>query len=70
METRTDHIVNAYQSQQSEHQWFIEEENSCPLCGSGLELDHEVNPLNLKVTETAHCPSCKITTKAKTSSLQ
>jgi C4-type Zn-finger protein len=63
-------IVTAYESQEKTHQWFIEEEHACPLCGTTLDLHHEIDPMDLKISEQARCPSCKITTKTKTSSLQ
>lgn len=70
MELRTDQIITAYESQQVEHQWFLEEENTCPLCGTALELQHDIDPISLQVEEKGRCPSCKINTKTKLSPLQ
>ncbi len=70
MEMRRDQIITAYESKRIEHQWIIDEENTCPLCGTALEFQHDIDPLSLQVEEKGHCTSCKITTKAKLSPLQ
>lgn len=48
---------------------FIEMENNCPLCGSELKLNHISDYLALQITEEAHCPRCKIKTRAKDSTI-
>ena len=46
---------------------FLEVENQCCLCGTPLGFTHETDELGQKITEKAHCPSCKIQLKEKVS---
>lgn len=39
---------------------FIAEHMTCAMCESNLEIRHDINKNDLKVTEEAHCPSCGI----------
>lgn len=55
----------SFASEKEEHQFILDDHNTCCLCGTQLEFKHEVDFLNLKVRENATCPSCKIDLKPK-----
>ena len=39
---------------------FVENHNSCVLCGSQLEFSYSFSEEDNTTTESAHCPSCEI----------
>ena len=59
-----------FESQKYEHQFIIEDQNHCCLCGSKLTFHHKIDYMTLKVQEDADCPSCKIRMKTKDHGLQ
>ena len=61
---------NEFESQTHEHQFIIEDQNFCCLCGSKLKFHHKIDYLSLRVQEDADCPSCKIRMKTKDHGLQ
>jgi hypothetical protein len=42
------------------HQSFIDSQNNCPLCGSGLDFVHEKVPAAYRLREEGSCPSCNV----------
>ena len=48
-----------------EQEDFIEEENSCCLCGSDLAFDYELDHIQQTVIEKAHCSVCSVPLKDK-----
>jgi DNA-directed RNA polymerase subunit RPC12/RpoP len=34
--------------------------SSCAMCDTKLEIRHEINQIEFKIKEEAHCPSCGI----------
>lgn len=48
-----------------QQQDYIEVEHHCCLCGEGLEFEHKIEDLNLKVIEKAQCPRCKVQLKER-----
>lgn len=62
-------VNSTYSSQKEEHQWILNEENACPLCGTELLFDHKIDHLKKRVEETANCPCCHIRTKTKETTL-
>jgi hypothetical protein len=52
------------------HRDFILSQNNCTLCGTSLELSHNLNETLNTIQEEAHCPSCHVRTRARTYSLQ
>ncbi len=49
---------------------FLEEYNSCSLCGSQLQFTHVTHFLYMQVEEEAECPCCNVRLKKQTHSLQ
>ena len=49
----------------SQHREFIMAHNNCILCGTALELRHIRSAQELEIKEEAHCPECKMRTRAR-----
>lgn len=39
---------------------YVFEHQTCAMCENELEITHDINRLELRVKEEAHCPSCGI----------
>lgn len=52
-------------SEEIHHQDYIQSQHNCALCGSNLELIHDVNKPDSLIREEAFCPECEIRTRAK-----
>ncbi len=63
-------VTNQELIQDEKYVVFVENENNCPLCGSGLELTYNSNYQTREMKEDANCPSCKIQIKTRTFSIQ
>lgn len=48
----------------------IEEHTTCCLCGTELKFTHQVDYLNLEVTEDSFCPGCQVQMKRRNYILQ
>lgn len=59
-----------YLSPKDEHQYIIEDQNHCCLCGTKLVFKHQVDYLTLHVREEADCPTCHVRMKTRDFSLQ
>jgi hypothetical protein len=57
-------------SEKEEHQFIIDDQNLCCLCGSKLSFQHKVDYMTMQVREDADCPSCHIRLKTRDHSLQ
>ncbi len=60
----------AYQKPESHITDFIEEQNNCCICGSQLELRHQINHYNLTVCEEARCLACGIRNRVRNYTVQ
>lgn len=49
---------------------FLEDYNSCPLCGSELMFTHVTHFIEQTVNEEAHCDGCNIKVKSNQHGLQ
>jgi len=49
---------------------FKEAVNNCPLCGTGLNFEHEVDFLYNTVTEDCRCSACSMKIRTETYDLQ
>ena len=43
---------------------YVEEHTQCAMCATQLEIDHDINAQEAKVTEEARCVSCGIRVRA------
>ncbi len=59
-----------FEGTSDEHQYFIDDQTLCCLCGTKLDFKHEVDYMKLTVREDADCPCCKIHMKTKEHTLQ
>lgn len=59
-----------YLSPKKEHQYIIEDQNTCCLCGTKLVFQHKIDYMTLKVREDADCPSCRVRMKTRDHGLQ
>lgn len=48
-----------------QHQEFVIAQCNCALCGSNLELQHDVDKISNEIREEARCPDCEIRTRAR-----
>jgi hypothetical protein len=39
---------------------YMTAHSSCAMCDTKLEIRHEINEIEFKIKEEAHCPSCGI----------
>jgi hypothetical protein len=51
-------------------QAFKEAINNCPLCGTSLKFEHEIDFLYNKVTEECQCAACSLKIRSETHDLQ
>jgi hypothetical protein len=49
---------------------FKEAINNCPLCGTCLHFDHDIDFLYNKITEDCRCGSCAMKIRTETYDLQ